>query len=216
MRTSARPASPTSDRPWHTTDPVPEVSHVRIAVPDQGVLNRILREGGAQLFPQWLYAEPGNEARILWWGLRGASLQALELPDEADPGIGLFPRAIDDWTEAPRAVMLATVDAERAEADLELAVGSGWHDAGLDDLLGARCRRLELGRSSLVLAEPSTEGYVAACLARFGEGPIAVALDGTTSFGRTAPSSPVSNGPATYVRIGPGTAPTLIFIPGRG
>ena len=51
---------------------MPEISHVRIAVTDQGVLNRILREGGAQLFPQWLYAEPGGEAQILWWGIRGA------------------------------------------------------------------------------------------------------------------------------------------------
>ena len=47
---------------------MPEISHVRIAVRDQGDLNRILREGGAQSFPQWLYAEPGDEPRILWWG----------------------------------------------------------------------------------------------------------------------------------------------------
>ena len=29
-----------------------EISHVRIAVPEQASLNRILREGGSQLFPQ--------------------------------------------------------------------------------------------------------------------------------------------------------------------
>ncbi|MDQ2688731.1 MAG: hypothetical protein M3Y29_00465, partial [Chloroflexota bacterium] len=79
--------------------------------------------------------------------------------------------------------------------------------------LGARCRRLTLDRSVLVLAEPSTEGYAAACLARFGEGPIAVALDGFTPAGRRATHNPVSLGPATYVRIGPRTAPTLIFLP---
>jgi hypothetical protein len=72
---------------------------------------------------------------------------------------------------------------------------------------------MSLGRSDLVLAEPATEGYVAACLARFGEGPVAVALDGTTSAGRIAHTNPVSHGPATYVRIGPATAPTLIFLP---
>ena len=44
---------------------MPEISHVRIAVPDQGTLSRILREGGTTMFPQWLYAEPGDEARIL-------------------------------------------------------------------------------------------------------------------------------------------------------
>jgi hypothetical protein len=192
-----------------------EISHVRIAVPEQGTLNRILREGGAQLFPQWLYAEPGDEPRILWWGVRGAPIQMLEIPPADDPRHGLFPRAIDDWTEAPRGLVLATVDAERAIADLEPALGSAWHEPVDDAVLGATCRRLDLGRSDLVLAEPSTEGYAAACLARFGEGPIAMALDGTAVAGRTVTGNPVSGGPATYVRLGPGTAPTLIFLPAR-
>jgi hypothetical protein len=192
-----------------------EISHVRIEVPEQGTLNRILREGGAQLFPQWLYAEPGDEPRILWWGVRGAPTQMLEVPPADDPRIGLFPRPIDDWTEAPRGLVLATVDAERAIADLEPALGSAWHEPVDDPVLGATCRRLDLGRSDLVLAEPNTEGYAAACLARFGEGPIAMALDGTAVAGRTVTANPVSGGPATYVRLGPGTAPTLIFLPAR-
>jgi hypothetical protein len=192
-----------------------EVSHVRLAVPDQGSLNRILREGGAQSFPQWLYAEPGDEARILWWGVRSAPTQMLDLPGTDDPRAGLFPRPVDDWTEAPRGLVLATVDADRAASDLEPAFGSSWHEVGEDAILGARCRRVTLGRGELVLAEPSTEGYTAACLARFGEGPIAVALDGTTSAGRTATTNPVSGGPATYVRIGPGAAPILVFLPAR-
>jgi hypothetical protein len=194
---------------------MPEISHVRIAVPDQGTLNRILREGGAQSFPQWLYAEPGDEARVLWWGVRSAPTQVLDVTAADDPRAGLFPRPVDDWTEAPRGVVIATVEADRAVADLEPALGSAWHEASDDVILGARCRRMTLGRSELVLAEPSTEGYAAACLARFGEGPIAVALDGTTAAGRTATTNPVSGGPATYVRIGPATAPTLIFLPAR-
>ena len=194
---------------------MPEVSHVRVAVPDQASLNRVLREGGAQSFPQWLYAEPDVEARILWWGVRAAETQLLDVPASDDPRHGLFPRAVDDWTEAPRGLVIATVDAERAVADLAPAFGDAWHDAGTDDQLGARCRRMTLGRGELVLAEPVNEGYVAACLARFGEGPIAVALDGTSSAGRPATSNPVSGGRATYVRIGPGTAPTLIFLSAR-
>jgi hypothetical protein len=190
-----------------------EISHVRIAVPEQGTLNRVLREGGAQSFPQWLYAEPGNEPRILWWGIRAAPVQALDIPPPDDPRFGLFPRPVDDWTEAPRGIVLATVDAARAEADLEPALRTAWHDAGEDAILGARCRRMALGRSDLILAEPTTEGYVTACLARFGEGPIAVALDGTTTAGRLAHTNPVTHGPATYVRVGPVTAPTLIFLP---
>jgi len=192
-----------------------EVSHVRIAVPDQGDLNRILREGGAQLFPQWLYAEPGDDARLLWWGVRGAATQLLDRPPADDARFALFPRPVDDWTEAPRGVVLATVDADRAKADLAPALPGTWHDVGNDDLLGARCWRMTLDRSELVLAEPNTEGYAAACLARFGEGPIAVALDGTAAAGRAARTNPVSSGPATYVRIGPGTSPTLIFLPAR-
>ena len=192
---------------------MPEISHVRIAVPDQGDLNRILREGGAQSFPQWLYAEPGAEARILWWGVRSAPTQMLDRPPAEDARFGLFPRPVDDWTEAPRGLVLSTVDAERAQADLAPAFGTAWHEAGDDEVLGARCSRITLGRGELVLAEPTTEGYAAACLARFGEGPIAVALDGTTAAGRAARTNPVDGGPATYVRIGPGTSPTLIFLP---
>lgn len=192
---------------------MPEISHVRVAVREQAALNRVLREGGAQSFPQWLYAEPADEAQILWWGIRSAPTQALDVPASDDPRYRLFPRAIDDWTEAPRGLVLATVDADRAVSDLAPALGDAWHDAGHDELLGARCRRITLGRGELVLAEPSDEGYAAACLARFGEGPIAVALDGTTSAGRPATRNPVNDGRATYVRIGPGPAPILIFLP---
>ena len=192
---------------------MPEISHVRIAIPDQGVLQRILREGGAQLFPQWLYSEAGPESRIAWWGLRDAV--QLSEPYGSAAG-GLFPRPVDDWTEAPRGLVLATVDADRAAADLAPLIGEGaWSETGVDEILGARCRRVILGRSALVLAEPTAEGYAAACLARFGEGPIAVALDGATQAGRTSPSNPVSGGPATYARVGPGTAPTLIFLKPR-
>jgi hypothetical protein len=191
---------------------MPEISHVRIAAPDQAGLNRILREGGAQSFPQWLYAEPGDEARVLWWGVRSASTQMLEVPPSDDARFGLFPRPVDDWTEAPRGLVVATVDLERAQADLAPAFGSAWHAVGDDEVLGARCARLTLGRSELVLAEPSGEGYAAACLARFGEGPIAIALDGGTTAGRATQTNPVSGGPATYVRVGPGPSPTLIFL----
>ena len=191
-----------------------EITHVRLAVPEQATLNRLLREGGAQSFPQWLYAEPGDEPRILWWGVRGAQLQLIEVPD--DPArAGLFPRPVDDWTETPRGVIVATLDADRAAADLAPALGDAWTDAGDDAVLGARCRHLTLGRGTLVLAEPSTEGYAAACLARFGEGPIGVALDGTTAVGTQVLVNPVTGGPGAWVRIGPRTAPYLLFLPAR-
>ncbi len=190
---------------------MPEIGAVRFGVPDQGMLSRILREGGATLFPQWLSAEPASEARILWWGIRDAPVELLEMPD--DPARrNLFPRPIDDWTDGPRGLVLATVDLERAADDLSPILGGAWHDAGEDQTLVARCRRMRVGRGMLVLAEPAGEGYLAACLARFGEGPVAVALDGTTGVGRPAAWNPVSLGGATYLRIGPSTAPTLIFL----
>jgi hypothetical protein len=191
---------------------VPEISQVRIAAPDLGELSRILREGGATLFPQWLSAEPVTEARILWWGIRGAPTELLGVPD--DPARkNLFPRPFDDWTDGPRGLVLATLDLDRAIRDLAPALGDAWHDAGEDLILDARCRRMMVGRGVLVLAEPGGEGYLAACLARFGEGPVAIALDGSTAAGRQALSNPISRGHATYVRIGPRTAPTLIFLP---
>jgi hypothetical protein len=193
---------------------MPDVSHVHLVAPEQASLNRWLREGGAQLFPQWLSADPGPEPRIAWWGIRGA-IDVPDVPD--DPArAGLFPRAFDDWTESPRGLIVATLDADRAAADLEPALGADeWRDAGEDPVLGARCRRRQLGRAILVLAEPATEGYLAACLAQFGEGPVAVALDGTTAAGRAMTSNPVTDGPATWVHLGPKAAPYLLFLPAR-
>jgi hypothetical protein len=193
---------------------MPELSHVHLAVPDLATLNRIFREGGAQAFPQWLSTDYAERARIDWYGMRGVLMINVEPP--ADTSLrGLWPRPYDDWSEPPRGVVLATVDAARAATDLAPVVGADaeWYESGEDPLLGASCRRTTLGRSELVLAEPTTEGYVAACLARFGEGPVAVALDGTTNVGKSAATNPVSDGPARYVRLGEADAPTLIFLP---
>jgi hypothetical protein len=189
-----------------------EISHVRMGVPDQGTLSRVLREAGTTMFPQWLYAEPHDDAQILWWGIRGAPTQLLEVPDDSAKR-RLFPRPNDDWSDAPRGLVLATLDAERAAAELEPVMGKDWHAVADDPLLAARCYRIALGHGFMVLAEPMAEGYTAACLARFGEGPIGVALDGSAATGRQVRSNPVTLGPATYVRIGERTAPLLIFLP---
>jgi hypothetical protein len=193
---------------------MPEISHVHLVVPDLATLNRIFREGGAQAFPQWLSTDYADRARIDWYGMRGVLMVNISPPE--DPSTrGLWPRPHDDWSEPPRGVVLATVDATRAAADLAPVVGADatWWESGEDPLLGATFRRTTLGRSELILAEPTTEGYVAACLARFGEGPVAVALDGTTNVGRAATTNPVTDGPARYVRLGEPDAPTLVFLP---
>ena len=193
-----------------------EISHVRLMVPEQATLNRILREGGAQSFPQWLYAEPGEETRLLWWGVREARSMGVA-PDDDDPRRALFPRLIDDWTDPPRALFLVTADADRAQADLEPMVGGNWHQAGDDALLGGSCRRVRLGRGELLLVQPNGDGYAADCLAAYGDGPIAVAIDGTTIAGRQVSTNPVTGAPAAWKRLAPTkTTPLILFLPAAG
>jgi hypothetical protein len=189
-----------------------DVSHIRMGVPEQGELGRVLREAGTTMFPQWLYAEPADEAVILWWGIRGAPTQLLEPSDDVTRR-RLLPRPIDDWSEAPRGLVLATADARRAAGELAPVLGDDWHAAGDDPLLGARCYRIALGHGFVVLAEPTGVGYAATCLSAFGEGPIAVALDGDDAVGRSTRWNPVSLGPAVYVRAGDAIrAPIFIFL----
>ena len=64
------------------------------------------------------------------------------------------------------AIGWATVELDRAASDF----GGGFADAPQDELLGAFVRM----RGPLLLLEPSTEGRLAATLARHGEGPAAL------------------------------------------
>lgn len=78
---------------------------------------------------------------------------------------------------SPLAIGWATVDLDRAARELasRLAPGATFEPAPPSEHLGARCR---VGRAAdaaggppiLVLLEPSTEGRLAATLARHGEG----------------------------------------------
>jgi hypothetical protein len=74
------------------------------------------------------------------------------------------------------AIGSATVELDRAAA--EAWPGRSTVPLPDDDLLGARCRVVEsvADQPALVLLEPSTEGRLAASLARNGEGPIALYL----------------------------------------
>jgi hypothetical protein len=67
-----------------------------------------------------------------------------------------------------RAIGWATVELDRAAG----ALGGGFAEASGDGLLGAAARV----RDRLILLEPSTEGAMAATLARHGEGPAALYL----------------------------------------
>jgi hypothetical protein len=103
------------------------------------------------------------------------------------------------------AVGWATVELDRAGDELAGALGtapSSFAPAAGSEALGAHARiapgALD-GRAALVLLEPSTEGRLAARLARHGEGPVAVwyeavAMGDPTTSG-VAPLEPPSSGP---------------------
>jgi hypothetical protein len=85
------------------------------------------------------------------------------------------------------AIGWATVEIERAERELDAAIGHGgsWANAPRDALLGARAavyRPSAVDRPLVVVLEADTEGRLAASLARHGEGVAATyvtALPGT-------------------------------------
>ncbi len=45
--------------------------------------------------------------------------------------------------------------------------------------------------------------------------PIALVLDGRAESGKAVIDNPVTDGPGTWVRIGPRTAPYLLFLPAQ-
>jgi hypothetical protein len=83
-------------------------------------------------------------------------------------------------SDARRVFGWATVDTDRSERDLVASFGSSApvrsRDLPDDTQLGARCRLVTsaTGLLEVLLLEPVTEGRIAASLARFGEGVVAV------------------------------------------
>ena len=78
----------------------------------------------------------------------------------------------EDANPARLATIWATVDLERALRDLGVAVdGPGVPPTIEDPLLGARVALVDTALGRLAVAEPSTEGRLAAALARNDEGP---------------------------------------------
>ena len=123
---------------------------------------------------------------------------------------------------------LATVELERALAGLgvpEEETAARVASSVLDPLLGARVVILaprSPGEPLIALAEPSTEGRLAATLARHGEGPIGryVAAPTTLADARARAAAarvPISRpadgpfGPEILVLDGPVTGPHLIL-----
>ena len=124
------------------------------------------------------------------------------------------------------AVGWATVDLDRAERDLAGPSNATRKSARTlpdDELLGARCRLLTFGEGPpVVLLEPSTEGVLAATLARLGEGVAVEYLTTATghadvvdrvraNIGLTA-VAPGPFGPSTLVLGGSRWGPHLIIV----
>lgn len=128
-------------------------------------------------------------------------------PDE-EPGA-------DARGSAPMAlagVAWATVELDRAEAELETYLGpaTGGERAGPDGVpdahLGARTRprpTAGLPGEVLVLAEPNTEGRLAASLARDGEGPCAVYLRPGEGLGTWLAAARARGVDTSAIRDGP-------------
>lgn len=147
------------------------------------------------------------------WTVLADALSAAHLRLEAAfPGHGRGAR--------PVAIGWATVETERAEAELVYALGArigSFTDAPGDGLLGARCRTATGGPASfLAILEPSTEGLLAGSLARLGEGPVAVWF--------TAPAGPIDGssspadgpfGPERLVLHGPRDGRHVFLLDGR-
>lgn len=98
-------------------------------------------------------------------------------------GGGPVPARTPDAPLALAGVAWATVEIDRAEDELAPwllpADGTARGEAAPDPQLGARTRirgTVSLPGSAIVFAEPSTEGRLAASLARDGEGPCALYL----------------------------------------
>ena len=106
------------------------------------------------------------------------------------------------------AVGIATVDAERYRADrpdLDVA------DAPDDELLGARAMVTIGSHPGIVILEPSTEGRLAASLARLGEGPAALYFESDVS----PAAGRIANGPLGRARLLPGghvAGPHLLIV----
>jgi hypothetical protein len=118
--------------------------------------------------------------------------------------------------EGSVAVGWATVELDRAAEELARWLGRGeiFADAPSSSLLGARCR---IGRSGaagpwIVLLEPSTEGRLAASLARTGEGWVAVWTADPPDAGRWSAERPGPLGAERLALGGPVEGPHRLLV----
>jgi hypothetical protein len=155
-----------------------------------------------------------------------------------DPDILLGAEALGDapgrlWraVQPHRAVgAWATVELERGEQELSEALAAMdltnpvARKAPDDSILGARCRALDYpGERTMLVLEPSTEGPLAAALARHGEGSVALyllvdddAVERAAAVGfRLSAERDGPLGPQRLVLGGPRWGPFLVLVRDR-
>ena len=150
-----------------------------------------------------------------WWEL-GAAASAIHAAAAArDPAVTGNVLAGIGW---------ATVEGERAIRELDQLLGPApWHPATRDELLGAAAwMRAEPANPStmLVVLEPDTEGRLAASLARWGEGVLAVYVRPPAADDVEPPAQPGTApgsgplGPGRLVAGAPAWGPHVVVLGG--
>jgi hypothetical protein len=163
-------------------------------------------EVAARLADRLRLPRPDADALEALVPLAGGSLRLVRVGPGGVGGLEVRPRRRGRPSGAggaasPRIALIAvgwaTVDLDRgvgdAAARLGLAAGR-FAPAADDRWLGARTRVAPSGPAIVVL-EPSTEGRLAAALARHGEGPVAIWVAGPSPVRGTVRDGPL--GPAT-------------------
>jgi hypothetical protein len=135
----------------------------------------------------------------------------------------IAPGRLPPGAEGLHAVGWATVELERAVAQLARVLGvpeTAFVDAPGSAALGAHCR---IAREPIVddlrlaILEPSTEGRLAAALARWDEGPLVAWYATTTPLDGRRPVLPGPFGPERLVGGDPLTGPhRLVVVTGTG
>jgi len=178
---SAEAASRWARLTWQAGDPAALAAQIARRL---GVAARADEEAGEGVWRLDLGGEPLDVVPWRREGQRDEPTPEGRLTLEPIPGGGSAPRLVPGAPLLLVGIVWSTVDLDRAEADLDPwlapsdpAIGDG--DAHADPHLGAHTRRRRtnaLPGGTLVIAEPNTEGRLAASLARDSEGPSALLL----------------------------------------
>ena len=111
------------------------------------------------------------------WKIPGVGALLATLGVEIDDGTVTLPFDLGPGASFEVAgVAWATVELERAEAELGPRLGTTFEAGPRDGLLGASVRRSTAAGPRILLVEPDTEGRLSGALARHGEGPVALYL----------------------------------------